>query len=212
MTIKSLLIPISELPDLSFRETEADPFPNRLPCGTPVAITMNAPVLPDDDPADEFTTTGALIEYIDWDGDGPTENILGYYLDPRIRRGVYYDSTVCLDLNTDGGLYAAIQQIVKALGENPVPTGHDFYRVETGGYWMDMGENHIGAMSFVYFSPHALTPKEDVGWPTVVVPALADIDPTDPLRDRHALIAILRVAGRGRYYVYYPKIGAVSNG
>ena len=192
MTSKLLLIPLINLPDQG-PETAANPYPNRLPCGTPVAIVMNTPVLPDDDPEDEFIATGALIEYFMDPGDSDVR-VLSFYTMDRIRQGVYSEYSTCLDLNTDGGMYAGVQILVRALGEQPVPTGHDFYRVATGGYWLDMGETN-NKSCFMYFSPTpVVNDKDGVGWPTIVVPALADIPDTDPLKNRLALAAILRAS------------------
>lgn len=192
-----LLIPLIQLP--------YGPTNRYLPTGTPVAIVANRPVMPDDDPADEFTATGALIQYLTphTHAGGQDEQVHSYYTHENIGFGNYSEYSTCLNLNTDLGMYTGISMLVRALGHKPVATGHDFYRVITGGYWLDLGEMNTQT-AMVYFAP-AATPENQVGWPTVVIPELADLNPADPDVDRLALVAILTSKSRiGNSYTVIP--------
>ncbi len=86
-------------------------LPGLLRKGSPVSITLNAPAVPGDDPADEFAADGVILRATaDAHGDVDTT---GFYDDERLERGNYYGSSVRLRLADRTGLFHAIDWLAE---------------------------------------------------------------------------------------------------
>jgi hypothetical protein len=159
--------------------------------GAPVLLTMNRPVLPGDDPAEEFTTRG--IVYVSEETPAGTSWI-GWYEDARIGRGRYFDGSLDLDFADDLGMDIAARWLARHHGLTVGATAPGWTRKSANGiiiwvltasgaswmFWTELAECYIREATYV-----------QAGHATAIPGISALTDPAEALR-----LAVLNAAGR----------------
>lgn len=176
------------------------PFP--LPAGAPVVKTWNQPILPDDDPAEEFSARGIVIAHLPDDVAGA--RVWCYFFHDHVGMDIGFPPM--LDLSPPG------------LDPSGWPLAVDGLTVATAMLARALdGDMAGGAMWLPLVDQRPIVDQRGAGGPSVVgwvlstgrrrhhfyncdypgsfdrfLPALASINPLDPLADRLAMATVFR--------------------